>query len=194
MKNWPLTLQGEKTMKENAPSYVPVFKGEVEGYVANHLKKNMWRVAKSMEYQDVMQEAYLCFLQVAKWYEGKIVNAAHFMAIYKKAWHDTFFHLAYSSSKVAKEKSTAPTMVEKVVTQSYNYGPLLVKINSAPEEIKDVLRILFTAPAEVLAVFEQELKMTSQKTCGINKALCKLIGADPNKVNLKTQLMNYLST
>ena len=40
--------------------FTPTFDDSYEGYVHNHLKRNFWKVASSMTYDDVLQEARFC--------------------------------------------------------------------------------------------------------------------------------------
>ena len=185
--------------------FSPKFKGEIEGYIKNHLKKNFWRVANIMDYEDVLQEAVITFIEVVKRYESVVSNPAWFMSLFKKAWHDRFYDLAQSASKAKKEVVVDWGAIERSLDDEdskpalpidsvENYGPLLHRINSASPELKQICTILFTAPAETLAIIQQELRSSGSKLCGLNKVFCTLIGVDPTKTNLRKQLLELLQS
>ena len=80
-------------MVKRVQIYFPKFEGAVEGYVKNFLKKNLWRVAATMEFEDAMQEAYLLFLILKEKY-GPTDTPQHFMGLYKSSWARRFNDLS----------------------------------------------------------------------------------------------------
>src|SRR3954467_6068762 len=69
--------------------HIPSFTGEIEGWTMNFLKVNLWRVARTMDRDDCMQEARCVFLRVADKYRD-VNDPAHFMALYKTSWRRAF--------------------------------------------------------------------------------------------------------
>lgn len=138
-------------------SYVPEFKGPVEGWVVNHLKTNYWRVARTMAREDVLQEAYVVFLRCRRKYPV-IDTAQHFMALYKTAWTRQFTDFANedTASRCVTEMPRVRVDDELVeidpVGDVESDGYLAVLLREAPREVSMVLNLFLSAPQEILDV------------------------------------------
>lgn len=133
-------------MKRKRLSFVPCFKGPIEGYVVNFLKRNYWKVAAHHEFEDLLQEAYFKFLVVKEKYP-EVIDPPHFMALFKTSWKNHFTVLA---AKQAGDLSIIESDLLGVRTlqqiqekhgkaAAYNGGPLAVLISTAPIAVKALL-------------------------------------------------------
>lgn len=87
--------------------YSAEWRGEFEGYATNFLSKNFWRVARTMEREDAMQEAVLVFLRCKSRYEHSVENGAHFMALFKRMLWEHWIGLSNTDTKVRVEISAS---------------------------------------------------------------------------------------
>jgi hypothetical protein len=140
--------------------YEPQWKGPVEGWIINFLhagKGNYWRVQSSMEVEDVMQEAYCCFLRIKRRY--KVTNGAHFMALFKSSWIRYFDDLSSEDSKhravlvtdVVEHDDGTPTITVEPIGDLECDGYLATLIRQAPSEVLTVLNLMLRAPQEIVA-------------------------------------------
>jgi|ERR1019366_4799806 hypothetical protein len=178
--------------------YTPQWKGFVEGFVTNFLKKNYWRVQSHMEYDDVMQEAYVKFLYLKRKY-GALDTPQHFMALYKISWVNDFHELSTLASKhrlevcehqLLDEDSDYFNMIESVVGDTNNDGELSVMIEQAPSDVKLVLQLMLTAPVEALEMFSAIWKQQGKKKEFNNTHLCEILGL-PFKTDIVGKINSY---
>ena len=179
--------------------YVPKFEGAIEGYVANFLRANYWRVAASMEFEDCLQEARWLFLKLDKRY-GVMDSPKHFMALYKQSWHRYFIDLSKRDTKQRNEVSdinrqeegidTYNGFVEAIVGDTDCSGSLLILIQQAPEDVRTVLSFLLglsDISTESEIIFG---KGGNRKAAGSNKILCQLLGF-PNGTDILGRIYSY---
>jgi hypothetical protein len=155
-------FDSSKPAKSNTPkgaAFTPEFTGAIEGWVVNFLTKNLWRVARTMDRDDCMQEAQLVFLRVKRTYPG-VTDAPHFMALFKTSWTRRFDDLSTDDSVIreaevhydnsaGREEDAAPV---EFVGDVENEGELRVMLRQAPREVTMVLNLLLKAPQEMLDV------------------------------------------
>ncbi len=167
-------------------SYRPEFKGPVEGWVVNHLKTNYWRVAKTMQRDDVLQEAYLVFMRCAAKYPI-MDTPQHFMALFKTAWINQFTDFANkdTASRVVTEMPRIRVdddLVEyEPAGEADNDGYLSVLLSEAPKEVLMVMNLFLSAPQEIV-----ELALASwrgkDRRCkaGGSKRINQMLGLPPD--------------
>lgn len=140
-----------------AQKFVPEFKGPIEGWVVNYLKGNAWRVARTMEFDDCMQEAHLVFLRVARTYPD-VTDPPHFMALFKTSWERRFVDLVREDARV-RENEVAVDFAPsddgegasfQAVGETDNEGELRVALRQAPREVLMVVNLLLRVPQEML--------------------------------------------
>lgn len=141
--------------------YVPEFKGPIEGWVVNFLTKNLWRVSRTMDRDDCMQEAQLVFLRVKRTYPN-VTDAPHFMALFKTSWTRRFDDLSCEDSDIrsselhyehqADDQDGDARAAVEFVGDVQNEGELRVMLRQAPREVTMVLNLLLKAPQEMLDV------------------------------------------
>lgn len=136
--------------------YKPAFKGPIEGWTVNYTKAQFWRVEAMMEWQDVMQEAYIVFMRVSAKYPV-MDTPQHFMALYKRAWVNHVTDLSNEATKLRAlvgEDPAEPDLgaVSMAIGDTDNDGVLGVKLRQAPDDVRKVLHLMLSAPQELLDV------------------------------------------
>lgn len=185
----------------NRKVYIPKFKGEVEGYVVNFVRRNYWRVAEIMEKEDVMQEALFIFLKLQRQY-NYIDNAAWFMGLFKVAFSNHFNDLSNTTTrqKVLKEALNKPSAmsgteegVESILVHEHNTneGYFVCIIEQAPKEVRAVLSLLATAPTELLEEVTQAWRVQGRYSPEGKEHLSKLLGYDAATVDLIQTVVDY---
>ena len=171
-------------------NYRPQFKGAIEGYLVNFLRRNYWKVEASMTCEDVMQEAFIVFLRVSRKYED-VTEAKHFMSLFKTAWSNQFTNLAVADSELREFPCLSQVGAEDQEEQEGVYeaageldcgGAVLIALEQAPSEVKEVIRLLVSAPVELLEMIHAAWR-GSGKHVGtgnnlINRALGRPHGTD----------------
>lgn len=152
-------MSASKQPRKSAKSarFAPEFKGPVEGWVVNYLKANAWRVARTMEFEDCLQEAHLVFLRVARTYT-EVTEAPHFMALFKTSWERRFVDLVREDARVrenevavdfeASGEDEGPAF--QPIGETDNDGELRVMLREAPREVLMVVNLLLRAPQEMM--------------------------------------------
>lgn len=176
-------------------SYLPEFKGSIEGYCVNFLAKNLWRLGPTHDREDAMQEARLTFLRCAARYP-LLDTPQHFMALFKTTWANEFNDLSVKATAArlivsisalsrTDEDGDEYSPFAESVGETDNEGQLAVMMRQAPREVLLVLHLFLNAPAELL-----ELASTAWRASGrysadgerwAEKALGLKVGAAPLK-------------
>lgn len=160
-----------KPRRSKLQGYRPKWAGTFEAFTKNEVRKNLWRFKYlNQEFEDILSEAYYKFLKCKKDYP--IVDTPqHFMALYKTALHRRFYDLAMESTyykdtvRVEDMYSTDDSdervhILDKEYSEPFG-SDLGLLLRKAPQEIKDVLRVVFEAPAEMITMFKKPRKQYS---------------------------------
>ena len=169
----------------------------VEPYVHNFLKKNYWKVETLFSYEETVSEAKLQFVRTLvrlKKRDCVIENEKHLMSLFKTSWSNHFITL---SNKATHERfittsfnaETHEIMQTQLSEDLDNFGELEIMLQQAPSEIKQVLTMLMNSPAEVIEVIRDCFFSIPSKS---NTLLCRLLGKNPDTVNLVQKTLDYL--
>ena len=173
-------------------SYVPEWKGPIEGYVVNFLSKQLWRVRPLLEHDDAMQEAYLVFLRTAARYP-MMDTPQHFMALFKTSWTNEFHDLSRKATNARIAVSMSDLggtdedgerwSVPEAVGETDNMGTLALMVKQAPREVLMVLNLFLTAPGELLELAHSTWRAQGKYNAGgerwAEKALGLPVGTSP---------------
>lgn len=156
------------------------FKGAPEGWVVNQLHGNYWKVEPLGDWDDIMQEARVCFCEVYNTYPE--VEDRHLMALFKTAWSRRFIDLAHKATRHRSEISVETLPLETPGELS-NSGFLAVLIEQAPDEVRSVLSLFLNAPSELLELATQSWRAKGRRKAEgnsmINQCLGLPEGSDP---------------
>lgn len=184
--------------------YEPRFKGPIEGYVRNQLKRHLWRVNRHREYEDMMQEAHCVFYHLKNRYaEVEGMNDPWFMALFVRSFTNVITNISLRDSRNSVEHLAGVFIDEEgnieecglenlmnAMGDPDNEGYYRIYLKQAPSELRSVLSILFNAPQDMLDDVAAAFK-TRGDNYG-NKMLCGLVGLDPKHWDLKFMLKEYI--
>lgn len=173
-------------------SYLPEFKGPVEGYVVNFLKRNLWRVARTHDHEDAMQEAHLVFLRTAARYP-MVDTPQHFMALFKTSWANEFHDLSVGATEARRLVSDAnpdddetAQAYSEIVGELDNDGMLAVMIRQAPTEVLMVLNLFLNAPTELLELARAAWRRSGRYQSDGDQAASRMLGLPPGSTPITT--------
>lgn len=126
-----------------------LFHGPVEGWVVNYTHPIFWRVEATMQWGDVLQEAYLVYARCCERYPD--AEAKHLMSLFKTAWANHFTDLAAKDSRhrTTMEADNLASIRDRV-GDTENEGQLRVLLRQAPSEVRMVLNLFLNAPQEIV--------------------------------------------
>lgn len=175
--------------------YTPEFKGKIEGWTVNYLKREFWRVEAIMEWQDVLQEAYIVFMRCAAKYPH-MDTPQHFMALYKRAWTNEFNDLSSEATKLralvpdVREVDSEETPME-AAGELENEGYLRILVSQAPDEVRSVLCLMLNAPQELLDVLLADWRQDNRRADGGGHRINAALGFPPH-VDVRKLVTDYL--
>lgn len=159
------------------------WEGVFEAYTASYVHKNLWRLSRTCDADDAMQEARIVFIRCARQYKDAVDNAAWFMSLYKRSLAARFADLA---TRDTRYRSTGDLMCDVVdendghapeaIGTLANEGELAVMVAQAPSEVKEVLALLLSAPTEILELAANAWRDHGKKSAFGNAMLNRLLG------------------
>ena len=166
--------------------YSPEFKGPIEGYVVNFMRKNYFKVQRTLERADVLQEAYVVFLRVKAKYPD-VEGAPHFMALFKTSWYHRYTDLANADTAQrfmvqhhVYQQEDGGELGADCLGETNNDGELAVMLRQAPNEVTQVLNLFLSAPQELLDLALGSWKGRDRRCqAGGSKRICSLLGISP---------------
>ena len=176
-------------------NYVPEFKGPIEGWLANNVARNLWRLQPLYEREDAMQEGFIVFMRCAAKYPI-LDNGAHFMALFKRAWNNRLNDLSVKASRTRAlhvdqtYHLPADMEVPEAPGDLDNDGLLGVMIRQAPREVLMVLNLLLNAPQELLALATRAWEASESKNSDMMNRLLGL----PDEMPVMTKVRDYFTT
>lgn len=158
------------------------FEGPIEGYVVNFLRKNYWKVERTVPRDDVMQEAHVVYLRCKRRYPD--VEDKHFMALFKTAWSNHFTDLANEDTERRCEVSSSVHDDDDEHRVAYaepcgatdNDGMLSVLVQQAPREVSMVLNLFLNAPQELLDLALSKWRENGRYLAGGSKHVTQMLG------------------
>lgn len=167
--------------------YIPEFKGPIEGYVVNYITKQHWRLARTHDRDDMMQEAHVVFLRCAAKYPI-IDTPQHFMALFKTAWsnHVNDLSVKATAARALVSENLFEAEDEEVWLRDHageldNDGQLAVMLRQAPREVLMVLNLFLNAPQELLELATQAWVTSGRRRVDGNVMVGRLLGLDPEQ-------------
>lgn len=182
--------------KRHVRPWKPSWEPEIRGWTLNYIRENKWRYEHINDVEDLVQDAYLVFLKVTDSYP-RVVEAPHFMAIYKTSIHNAFTDksreyrrkLALIDESVDASDYTGEMYVEPIDMTS----PLRTLLHNGPEELKLFINFLSDDKnLEQLRAPQREAK--GQPRLTFDQRISKLLGIEhfPFKRVLKQFLTSSL--
>lgn len=184
-------------------NFTPSYSSKIEGWTKNYLKSNFWRISRIYQYDDIMQDSYVLFMELKNRYGGTVDNARWFMSLYQRSFINMFTDL--SNVNTNEEHTTPISHLGKSYTEEddddlffdtqlgteENEGYLEIMLKQAPDEIKTVLNIILNSPTEMRENLIQAWKAHGKKKDFGNEHLCLMAGLDPKKVDIVQSISTY---
>ncbi len=124
--------------------WYPAWEGPILKWTVNFIKKNRWRCDRLHEADDLLQDAYITYRRVEAKYP-RVVDAAHFMALYKMAIVNEMWDRA--RYKKRKHGAAADLTIDAAeygagrIGEVTNNGYLKALIAESPDEVKFALAL-----------------------------------------------------
>ena len=126
--------------------FIPRWHGPIEGYAVNSIRRYWPQFAPYMEFDDALQDAALCFLQLKRKYVGKVDDPKWFFALFRTAWDRRLITMVHKLPRY----SYLEDLGQLEDPLCYCDGLLAAKLSEIPSELSEVLSLLAELPEELL--------------------------------------------
>lgn len=170
----------------------PLSDAGVRGLIVNTAKRNLWKVANWYELEDLVQDGVMIWLKVRGHYYPKgVTDIKHLTSLFKTSFSRHIIDLA--AEKRYGEELAISQFIGPDSDGTHEWETLL----GVQQETATVAVLLHSAPAELKALWRfltsedgrERLRGRYQKKGGVkettNEFLCRLLGLDPEMVNLE---------
>lgn len=149
----------------------------MRGWLVNTAKKNLWRVPPWYVLEDLVQEGYICYSNCNVKY-GRELKLKHFMALVKVSFINHIHDLANLKTRNISELVVDPesAILFRIEPEEATFFTLLKQL---PRELQELINILLNDASEIPMMCSGRERETT------NDYLCRLIGVDPEHVNLQ---------
>jgi hypothetical protein len=161
-------------------------------WLFKHAKRNYWRVAAWIEFDDLIQEGYVEYCEVLKRYP-QAVEASHKMRLFQLCFRSKIEDLVRLNTKqVDDARSDIVEVYESpamIIPDFSNLHALLIK---APDLVKAALNLLNDEKMrdELVKPFE---RYDNGRRETLNERFCKLLNKDPKSVDIIRQLRMHFA-
>ena len=158
----------------------------MRGFIVNKARKEFWRVNAWYDFDDLVQDGYLCYAKCRARYRNTVTDKPHFMALVQTAFHNHIMTLA-GKHRLAKKESalsslTSETRDEAAVLHSSPFAStsemasLSLLISQAPAEFKQLIQLLVGDGAEALGFKRKAARRGKGVRETTNEYYCRLLG------------------
>lgn len=161
-----LHIQRERSINNvNQPiPFRPRFGGPIEGHAVNTIKRWYPRLADQMEFEDLLQEAWVVFLRCQARYGGTVDNPRWFMALFSVSLHRRFCSLlsdnpAYISDEDLNEQYEPTTELD--------VGYYWRVLQELPADMRELLAALGLGDDTVLPALRRRLRELGEVTAAV---------------------------
>ena len=161
-------------------------------WLYRYAKKNYWRVAAWIEFDDLIQDGYTAYYEVLMRYP-QATERAHIMRLFQLVFRSTIEDRVRANTKqVDDARSDIVEIFEGdavVIPDMSNLHALIIK---APQAIKDALSLLLDEKMrdELVKPFTKD---DSGRRETLNSRWCRLLGKDPTSIDVPGMLKTYFS-
>jgi DNA-directed RNA polymerase specialized sigma24 family protein len=156
-----------------------------------YCKKNHWRVAAWVDFDDLIQEGYFAYYDTLRRYPTAI-EPQHIMSLFKLVLRSRIEDMVRKNSKqVDAARSDIIEVYEGDAIVLFDSFVLQSLLTKAPQVIKDVLS-LFADDKQREELAKPFVKYDNGRRESLNDRVCQLLGRDNNK-DLVGQLKTYFS-
>lgn len=155
------------------PANLYSWHGLYENWSRMWVNKHFWKVrAHIPTKEDALQECALIFARCIRHYAHVAENPAHFMSLFQVSVMNDWITFAKKSTQRTPLSVACEDFEHLAQHQTtYNDGPLLALLSSASAELKQVLKIIASAPSELL-----EMMFRGRNLAECNLCVCRMSG------------------
>jgi hypothetical protein len=179
-------FRGNHNMADNFPD------AGAKAWIYKYAKKQYWRVAAWIEFDDLVQDGLVEYYEVRKRYP-QAVEPSHIMSLLQLCFRSKIEDLVRANTKQLDDaRSDIVEVYESpmmIVPDASNFNTLLAK---APKLISDVIALLTND------VYKEEISKPFERYQDgrretLNDRVCKLLGLDAKKINAVQETKLYFS-
>lgn len=163
-----------------------------KSYLFKYASRNHWRVAAWIDFDDLIQEGYAAYYDTLRRYPAAI-EPSHIMSLYKLVLRSTIENLVRQHSKQIDDARSDIIEIYDgdaiLMPDGFALQSLLLK---APKPVKDVLA-LFSDDNKRKELQKPYVMKENGRRETMNERLCRLIGYDPDTINLAKDLRMWIS-
>lgn len=186
-------------------NFDPEFNGKIAGWTTNYIHRNFWKFCSNYEFEDLVQEAYIKFLQCRDRYVS-VREPAHFMSLYQTSIRNHFSDLAKKIRDgrqcVVYENEIGDGYTVALATLAGhldNEGPRNILIRQAPKEVRRLISSMLDGGAEVFRRHKTLRRVNGGSSASkklsvretTNEFLCRLLRCDPLEVNVREMAISH---
>lgn len=159
--------------------YVPMSDG-IGGWIVKTAKRNFWRVAHWIDFDDLCQDGQRLFYETQQRY-AKVREPAHVMALFKRTYVNHIHDMARARRRMPELQA-----IEAALELPCEYSEALALIAGAPVHVRAAIVALMTRKERVLVRRRNGIRETW------NRKLCRLAGVDPRCNDVYGDMLRYL--
>lgn len=168
----------------------------MRGFIVNTARQNFWRVASWYEFDDLVQDGYLCYYKCRRRYT-EVTDRPHFMSLVKTAFTNHIMTLGTKHNAISEQaisqmgsEDAEGDLLERLGPATPESTSLLVLLANAPAELQQLITALVGEGAEKLG-FQRKKEFRRHIRETTNEYYCRLLGKDPETADLVGELRAY---
>lgn len=151
----------------------------MRNWIVAYAEKNLWRVPNWYQWEDLIQEGFLCYCKCCIRYKN-IQQPKHFMALVQRSFINHVNNLARTKSRRLLEITEDPGSSLFLSNAEPEHIQLTVLVNQMPAEIKHMLTVFVNGKAPRRKRYRNYRRRETN-----NQYLCKVAGLDPDAVSVR---------
>lgn len=162
-------------------------------WLHSYARKNYWRVAAWMDYEDLVQDGYFAWVEVCHRYPEATKTPAHIMSLFKLCFADKITDLSRSRTK--QQDDARSDIVEiydgdaVTLPDPSNFNLLITR---APKVVRDTIALL-TDDSMKDELNKPYHAQVSGRRETLNDRICALLGLDPAQIDVIKETKLYFS-
>ena len=162
------------------------------GWLHHYARRNYWRVAAWMEYDDLIQDGYCAWAEVCWRYPTAVNNPAHIMAMFKLCFAAIVTDRSRQKTKQYDDARSDIVDVfdgDEMSVDPSNFNLLLAK---APKLVRDTIELMTSdrMKDELNKPYERQASGRRQT---LNERLCSILKLDPTRIDVVKETRLYFA-
>lgn len=156
-------------------------------------QRQYWRVAAWIDYDDLVQDGYIEYLEVLRRYP-QAVEPSHKMRLFQLCFRSKIEDLVRANTKqIDDARSDLVEIFDGDAVLLPDFSTLHALLIKAPSEIKAALALL-TDEKSREALQQPFVRYANGRRETLNQRFCALLGMDANTIDIVGSLRSYFAT